>query len=203
VNFNTGEQARSVATVLAGEYDDSPEVYWSLLNTLATYQEAIIAPSSHLMFWFSQNLRAETEAFFTEHFPNAKLQSHLLIWHCSDGDGIVPDPQRYGRRTYETAMVLSFGDRKIVSPRALSFSAPRGSATRVHRSQKPLAMLDHFFSMFVDDSSTMLDPTAGSGSSLLAARSLRAKVTLGLEMDPNIYEKSVAFINQRSESVGL
>ena len=203
LNFNTGEQACGVATTLAGEYDDSPEVYWGLLKTLATYQESLIAPSAHLMFWFSQNLRAETEAFFAEHFPNAKLQSHLLIWHCSDGDGIVPDPQRYGRRTYETAMVLSFGDRKIVAPKALSFSSPRGAATRVHRSQKPLAMLEHFFSMFVDNSSRMLDPTAGSGTSLLAARSLRAETTLGLEIDQGIYNKAIAFINQRKEGVGL
>jgi hypothetical protein len=203
VNFNKGEQARSVATSLAGEYDDSPEVYWSLLKTLATYQESIIAPSAHILFWFSQNLRAETEAFFKEHFPFATLQSHLLVWHCSDLDGIVPDPQRYGRRTYETAMVLSFGDRRVVSPKALSFSAPRGSATRVHRSQKPLTVLDHFFSMFVDDSSSVLDPTAGSGTSLLAARSLRANRVLGLELDPKIYENSIAFINQRKEAVGL
>jgi hypothetical protein len=203
ISFNKGEQARSVATSLAGEYDDSEEVYWSLLQTLATYQESIIAPSAHILFWFSQNLRAQTEAFFAEFFPFATLQSHLLIWHCSDLDGIVPDPQRYGRRTYETAMVLSFGDRKIVSPKALSFSAPRGSATRVHRSQKPLTVLDHFLSMFVDDSSSVLDPTAGSGTSLLAARSLKANRVLGLELDSEIHAKSIAFINQRKESVGL
>lgn len=203
INFNTAEQARSAATIIAGEYDDSPEVYWELLNTLATYQESLIAPSAHIMFWFSQNLRAETEAFFAERFPRAQLQSHWLIWHCSDGDGIVPDAQRYGRRTYETAMVLSFGDRKIVAPKALSFAAPRGSATRIHRSQKPLPVLEHFMSMFVDNSSRVLDPTAGSGSSLLAAHGLKAEKILGLELDPQIHEKAIRFVNQRQETVGL
>jgi len=203
ISFNKGDQARSVATSLAGEYDDSEEVYWSLLQTLATYQGTIIAPSAHILFWFSQNLRAQTEAFFKEHFPFATLQSHMLVWHCSDLDGIIPDSQRYGRRTYETALVLSFGDRKIVSPKALSFSAPRESTTRIHRSQKPLTVLDHFLSMFVDSSSNVLDPTAGSGTSLLAARSLRAASVLGLEVNPKIHANAVAFINQRKESVSL
>ena len=40
-----------------------------------------------------------------------------------------------------------------------------------------------FFEMFVDDYTLMLDPTAGSGASLRAAESLKAKQVLGLEID--------------------
>jgi DNA modification methylase len=55
-------------------------------------------------------------------------------------------------------------------------------------------MLRHFFSMFVDETTTMLDPTCGSGASLRAAEDLGAKLVVGLELDPN-YAKSA---NQRT-----
>ena len=145
------------------------------------------------MFWFSQNNRRETEDFFVS--MGAVVQPFLMIWHSAEGDGIVPDPQRYGRRTYETAMLITFGDRKIVAPRQLSVSASREAKTRIHRSQKPLRVLEHFFEMFVDKSSSMLDPTAGSGTSLIAASNLLANRIVGLEADEEIYRKSCNFID--------
>ena len=203
ISFNKGDQTSTVKNKLEGDYDDSAEVYWGLLNTLVQAEERLIADSAHIMFWYSQNLERETEDFFAKHFPQATLQPFKLIWHCSDSDGIVPDPQRYGRRTYETAMVLSFGDRHIVTPKALSFAAPRESKTRHHRSQKPMSVLTHFMSMFVDDASSVLDPTAGSGTSLLVAHQLGAKAIVGIEKEEKTYATSLAFLNKRSDLISL
>ena len=201
ISFNKGEQARTVGNQILGEYDDSEEVYWTLLQTLAMHKDSLIAPSAHVMFWFSQNLRRETEDFLTQ--MGAVVQPFLLIWHCSDLDGILPDPQRFGRRTYETAMLATFGDRKIVQPRGISVAAPRGAKSRVHRSQKPLMVLESFFDMFVDDSSRVLDPTCGSGTSLLAANTHKAAQIVGLERDEDIYKSAAAFINSSTNGVSL
>ena len=122
-------------------------------------------------------------------WPGYARQKFKMIWHCSDNLGIIPDAQRYGRRTYETAMLFSLGDRKIVKPTALSYAAPRGE--RIHRSQKPLEVLSHFFRMFVDTSTIMLDPTCGSATSLIAANKLGASRVLGLEIDPTMHEQAV------------
>lgn len=190
ISFNTGEYTSQVNNTILGDYDDSSDVYWKLLNTLKDNRH-LIAPQAHIMFWFSQNFRRETEDFFTE--MGGIVQPFLMIWHCNDG--IVPDPQRYGRRTYETAMLVTFGDRKIVAPRALSVESSREAASRIHRSQKPIKVLEHFFEMFVDNSSTVLDPTTGSGSSLIVSTRLSAKRVLGLELDPGIHEKAARHIN--------
>lgn len=203
INFNTGPQTSNVMNKLAGDYDDSPEVYWELLETLVLHRDKLIAESAHIMFWFSQNFRKETEDFFAERFPDAVLQPFPLIWHCSDLDGTVPDPQRYGRRTYETAMILTFGDRHIVTPKALSFAAPRGSKTRHHRSQKSQTVLNHFMSMFVDPASTVLDPTAGSGTSLLVAHQLHAKLIRGVEKEEQTYQTALSFLNKREDTITL
>jgi DNA modification methylase len=154
------------------------------------------------MLWFSQNYRRETEDFFLKNLPSIQIQPFLMVWHCGENDGIVPDTQRYGRRTYETAMLLTLGDRKIVKPKGLSYSASREARTRVHRSQKPFSVLTHFMEMFVDNASSILDPTAGSGTSLLAARSLKAERILGIEKDEGIYKNAYNHINGKDE-IGL
>lgn len=192
ISFNTGEYTSGVSNTILGDYDDSVDVYWRLLNTIRDNLH-IIAPQAHIMFWFSQNLRRETEDFFTS--IGGTVQPFLMVWHCGVNDGIVPDPQRYGRRTYETAMLITFGDRKIVVPRGLSVEASRETFTRIHRSQKPIKVLRHFFEMFVDDSSTILDPTVGSGTSLIIADELKARKIVGLEIDPGIYENAKKHID--------
>jgi hypothetical protein len=49
-------------------------------------------------------------------------------------------------------------------------------------------MLEEFFRMFVDGTTSMLDPTCGSGGALKAAMSLDAADVLGLEKDKEFAE---------------
>ncbi len=200
IDFNVGEYTSQVRNTTLGDYDDSADTYWRLLKALNANKSQLIAPQAHIMFWFSQNLRRETEDFFKQ--MGGFVQPFLMIWHCDDS-GFVPDPQRYGRRTYETAMLVTFGDRKIIAPRALSIANSRNAKTRIHRSQKPIGVLEHFFGMFVDDSSVMLDPTAGSGTSLIVAENLEARRVVGLEMDKEIYKNSCAYINNLLGEISL
>lgn len=200
IDFNTGDYTSRIGDKVPGDYDDSADTYWKLLETLYTNKSQLIAPQAHVMFWFSQNLRRETEDFFKQ--MGGFVQPFLMVWHCEES-GIIPDPQRYGRRTYETAMLVTFGDRKIIAPRALSIASSRNTKTRIHRSQKPIGVLEHFFGMFVDDSSVMLDPTAGSGTSLIVAENLNARRVVGLEMDEEIYKNSCAYINNLLGEISL
>jgi len=201
IDFNKSAQAKTVGNSILGEYDDSADVYWALLNTLKQERQRLIAPSCHIFFWFSQNHRRATEDFFTE--MGGVVQPFLMIWHASEGSGLLPDAQRYGRRSYETAMLITFGDRKIVSPRALSYSATRNANNRTHRSEKPLPVLEHFFSMFVDSSSRVLDPTAGSGNAIIAAHHADASFIKGVEIDPKLYRSACRTIDNFSEAVTL
>ncbi len=54
-------------------------------------------------------------------------------------------------------------------------------------------MLQHFFRMFVDESTVMLDPTMGSGNSILAAEEASAKHVLGLEALQEIYDNACLY----------
>jgi len=198
IDFNKGGgQSTAQDTLQLGQYSDSEDTYWALIQTLYEYRETLLAPSCHIMFWFGQRHRRKTEDAFRDLFK-AQVQDYLMIWHCSDNSGICPDPNRYGRRTYETAMLITLGDRMIAKAKALSCSFPRNEE-RIHRSQKPLSVLHHFFPMFVDGSTTMLDPTCGSGTSLIVARNLGAKHVLGIEKDAQAYTRAVEYFNKESQ----
>lgn len=49
-------------------------------------------------------------------------------------------------------------------------------------------MLTHFLRMVVDDTTRMLDPTAGSGNAVRIASELGAAYALGLELNPEFAE---------------
>jgi DNA modification methylase len=70
-----------------------------------------------------------------------------------------------------------------------AFSAAGGNK-EIHMNEKPVAMLQHFMRMFVDEYSLVLDPTAGSGNALKAAQALRANHVLGLERDQEFFNRA-------------
>jgi DNA modification methylase len=129
-------------------------------------------------------------------WPDAHISSVPLIWHCSDSSGLAPDPRREPRRTYEWALKITLGDRPLAKLKDASFAYPRNSDSKLHRSQKHRPVLEHFMSMFVDASTKMLDPTCGSGMSVLAAHMLKAESVLGLELDPEMRDLAVKHFDE-------
>lgn len=182
INADGQQQGSNVAVM--GAYDDSPDVYFSLLDTLRGGMENVVAESAHLIFWFSMRFYCETRDRLSE--MGWKVDPFPLIWHKSDNVGLLPDPQRGGRRTYETAFFASRGDRKIVQAVAQSVSLP--TTKKIHMSEKPLAVLNHFFRMVVDEYSLVLDPTCGSGNALRQATRMGAASALGIERDPEFFK---------------
>ena len=171
-----------------GNYDDSKDVYFQLVDTLEAAMSNVVADSAHLIFWFSMDFyqytldRLEAMGWRVQHFP--------LIWHKTD-KSILPDPRRGPRRQYETAFLASRGDRLIVRATTNVYS---GAATKeIHKSEKTRDMLTHFLGMVCDDTSRFLDPTMGSGNAVRVAEELGGKA-LGLERDPIFFNNaSVAY----------
>ena len=162
-----------------GAYADTEEVYWGLLQTRLDNKSRLLSESAHIIFWFSMNHYARTLSVLSTAF---NVEPHPLIWHKSDNVGITPDPQRGPRRIYETAFFCTYGERKVVQSVANAFFGPTEKISG-HTSEKSENMLKHFFRMMVDTHTRLLDPTAGSASSLRAAKSMGASSVLGLELN--------------------
>lgn len=182
-------------------YDSDVGIYWTLCKALAEAFPRLVYPSAHIMFWFAFEatdgqgrhcLREETLDFFETH-PNTRhidWQRVPLIWHKTDNRGIISDPMRRPRNIGEYAMIGAASDRHLVKPKGNIYGAPTDKASSIHTNEKPEPMLRHFFEMFVDGHSRVLDPTCGSGSSIRAAESLGAECALGIERDPELARRA-------------
>lgn len=175
-------------------YNDSPDVYWQLIKTFCTHIDKFMAPSSQLMFWFSFENYVQTLEMFRDLAPDLNFSRFPLVWVKSDNVGVLPDPKRGPRRIYETCFIALREDRFILRAVSNAYAAPTDKAH--HASTKPEPVLRHFMQMFVDESTTMFDPTCGSGSSLRAAESLGAKTVLGLEIDKEHCDNAKSALRQ-------
>ena len=167
-------------------YADEEGVYWDILKCFCENIDNLMTPAGHLMLWFSMEHYSKTLLFFSQNAPGLNFSPFPLIWHKSDNVGILPDPKRGPRRVYETALHASREDHLIVRSVSNTYAAPTDKT--FHTSTKPEPMLRHFFQMFVDETTRLLDPTCGSGSALRAAESLGASHVLGLEKDPTHFD---------------
>lgn len=185
--INVADSPRMDATI-KDHYEDSPDIYWALLDRLECAMDNVVAESAHLIFWHSMKFHDQTKAALT--VMGWKCNPFPLIWHKSDGSGIAPDPQRGPRQTYEAAIFANRGDRKITQEGCVanSFAHPGRRDGAIHASEKPYTMLRHFMRMVCDEYSIVLDPTCGSGNALKVAEDLKAAKVLGLEQLPEFYD---------------
>ncbi|RPJ86300.1 MAG: hypothetical protein EHM18_06930, partial [Acidobacteria bacterium] len=160
-------------------YADSPDIMWELVEALLTWQDKLAYETAHMMFWFDMRFYQP----LVDSFANSGwklVQPHPLIWH-KPYQGVASDTKRRPRHTYETALLLSRGDRKLCKLDQDVFVGRNDE--KLHMNQKPQDMLRHFLRMLVDRNTTVLDPTCGSGSALAAALQLGAPRVLGVELD--------------------
>jgi ParB/RepB/Spo0J family partition protein len=170
-----------------GGYDDSEDVYWTLISALGDFvQLGGVASSAHMMFWFSMDYYQRTVDTLSA--QGWRVNPFPLVWYKSDNSGILPDPRRGPRRNYETALLCSLGDRPVVQAVSNVFAGP--NTKHIHMSEKPIPMLRHFFRMFVDETTVMLDPTMGSGNAVVAAELMGAASAIGLERDETFWRQA-------------
>lgn len=186
VELFSGPQGRGSEAGTAGGlvgYEDSVKTYWSLLDGLCEHFDRFASYNCHLMFWLSADhtIMDTTRRVFAAKVPTLSFYKFQLIWLKSDNAGISSDASHTPRHVYEACLLASRGERNLVRVKADAYSAPTDK--KLHPSTKPEPMLRHFMEMLVDETTSLLDPTCGSGAALRAAESLGAPKVLGLELD--------------------
>jgi site-specific DNA-methyltransferase (adenine-specific) len=67
---------------------------------------------------------------------------------------------------------------------------------KIHPTQKPISLLKKLIELFTDEGDVVIDPVAGSGSTLLAAKLLN-RHSYGFEIKKDFYKKAVDYINEK------
>lgn len=179
--INAGDTKGQSAAKSIGGYEDKPEIYFELLDTMLDRQDNFIAKSAHMMFWFAMDFYEETRLRFEE--AGWRVNPYPLVWFKSDNTGILPDANRGPRRVYETALICTRGDRKII--RAVGNCCAAPATKKYHMSEKNPSVLGQFFRMFIDETSVVLDPTCGSGNAVKVAEEMGANWATGIELNPD------------------
>lgn len=66
---------------------------------------------------------------------------------------------------------------------------------KIHPTQKPVKLLENLISIFTDEGDVVIDPCAGSGSTLIAAENLNRK-SFGFEIKKEFFVKATSWIEE-------
>lgn len=66
---------------------------------------------------------------------------------------------------------------------------------KIHPTQKPIRLLERLISIFTDEGDVVIDPVAGSGSTIIAAENLGRKA-YGFEIDKQFYRQATDWIQE-------
>ena len=70
--------------------------------------------------------------------------------------------------------------------------------TKIHPTQKPVPLLERLIEIFTDENDVVIDPCAGSGTTLLAAKNLNRRA-YGFEIKKDFFKKAQEIIENESQ----
>jgi site-specific DNA-methyltransferase (adenine-specific) len=70
--------------------------------------------------------------------------------------------------------------------------------TKIHPTQKPVKLLEKLINIFTDPGDVVIDPVAGSGSTLIAAQNLNRRA-YGFEIDRKLYSMANAWVEENKK----
>lgn len=76
----------------------------------------------------------------------------------------------------------------------------RDNFEKIHPTQKPLGLLKRLIELFTDEGDVVIDPCAGSGSTLIASLELKRKA-YGFEIDKDFYIKAKDWIEKTKQRI--
>jgi len=158
------------------EYGIDGEEYADLMDATFAELERVCKENAHLYIFFATKHFDEVTTIAEEYFD---VTYTPLMWVKNNGsptrskDGFEKIYAHY----YEPILFcrMSKGDERTIAPEGeqrsnvLEYARPK-SRDRYHDSQKPRELLKHLIENSTGPSETVLDPFAGSGSTLLAAK---------------------------------
>jgi site-specific DNA-methyltransferase (adenine-specific) len=159
-------------------YDDRPEESRELYNLLASEGIRITRPQAHLYAFCDVRQFAELDLVFT--LAGWKVWPFPLIW--SKNGGMLPDPKKGPRRSYETILFAIKGDKEVQLVANDVLSIPMVSDPK-RAAEKPADLYYDLLRRSVLPGDSVLDPFCGSGPIFPAAKRLRLKA-VGIEKDP-------------------
>lgn len=122
-----------------------------------------------------------------------------IIWQKSQSEGFAPWSDMGFRRTYECIFFATKGQKGLhQSPCDILFFKRVNRTERIHAAEKPLDLLSKLIVCSTMPGDTVLDPCAGSASTLVAARRL-SRASIGFELNEETYVTAMSRMAEEAE----
>jgi len=122
-------------------------------------------------------------------FYDKKPIYNLLKYHTKESS-LKNGKARVSSKDYETLEPFTTNIYTPRLPLSVMEYNPATPKTSIHRTQKPISILETLIKYYSDDDAVVLDPTMGSGSTGEASHNLGRKF-IGIELDKTIYDVAV------------
>jgi site-specific DNA-methyltransferase (adenine-specific) len=179
-------------------YDDTPEYARKILKCILTEGWRVTKSKANL-------------CLFTDiaHFDYLQQQSSAMgwvpwrrpiIWRKSKSEGLISGWGRHGCiMTYDVIFLATKGQRGLIKPMLDVLEFDRVARNkRLYAAEKPVPLLSHIIDHATYPGDIILDPCAGSGSTLVAARDTK-RHAIGYEMDVNACNIAEVRLNTMNE----
>lgn len=192
-NFHKGDRSNSSTSNSHGgaaatnlhNYVDSPDAARKILAEILKEGFRITKPKANLILFTDIN-----------HFDWLKQQSAAMgwvpwrrpiIWQKSETEGLITGWGRHGCiMTYDIMFMATKGQKGLFAPMLDILNYKRVARNkRLYSAEKPVDLMKKLLEHTTLPGDYVLDPCAGSGSTLIAARDMKRKA-LGFEIDPHV-----------------
>ena len=163
-------------------YDDSPETWFKLSDALATHAWRLAKPQAHAYIFCDIDRFGELKALFAA--AGWRVFRTPLIWY-NPGAVRAPWPEMGPQRKYQLILFAVKGDRPVNRLYGDVITAS-SDPNLGHPAQKPVALLSDLLLRSVRPGDSVLDPFAGTGSTLIAAHGHKCRA-VGVELDEAAY----------------
>ena len=164
-------------------YDDDPHAVLDMLDQIFMHLGKALKPDGHAYVFFHMTRYEEMYQILRNHFGT--VEETPLIW--SKNTPGIGDPNLTWVYSYEPCFWVNRG-RHLVKPQAfnvLKFDTVPG-VKKIHPTEKPAALLRHIISASCLPGEVVLDPFAGSGSTLVGASQVGCRF-IGVEREEKFW----------------
>jgi DNA modification methylase len=168
-------------------YDDDPHTVMDMIDEVFMLSARVLKDDGFVYCFFHMTRYENLYLTLRKHF--GKCNPVPIVW-IKNTPGIG-DPNRDWVYAYEPCFFVSRGDRRLVKAQAYNYlkydTIPHSQ--KIHPTQKPAALLRHLISASCVRGETVLDPFAGSGSTLVGAHQVGCRF-IGIEREEAFYRKA-------------
>jgi DNA modification methylase len=166
-------------------YPDNPKEIMDMLDETFSHAARVLKPDAHAYVFFHMTRYEPIYLMLKKHF--GECEETPLIW-VKQTTGIG-DPNRAWVYSYEPCFWVNRG-RSLVKPQPFNTLKYDTVSKKIHSVEKPVALMRHLIEASAVKGELVLDPFAGSGSTLVGAAQLGMKF-IGIEKHVDFWRSGI------------